>query len=257
LDLGLKDQVALVAGASAGIGAAAARALSAAGARLALAARPSRALRDLAVQLGAAETPADFTTATAGREAVKATLARYGRLDILVVSLGAAQGGPFWDLPDEVWHDAFALKFMGMIRLLRAAAPVMQAQGSGAIVAVVGNNGHEPQARLGPGSAVNAASLAALKALADEVAPAGVRVNAINPGPTRTGRWDGLMANLARRSGRTAAEEEAAQLARIPLGRINTAEEIGRMIAMLASPLTGAMTGTAVTIDGGASRGLP
>jgi 3-oxoacyl-[acyl-carrier protein] reductase len=99
--------------------------------------------------------------------------------------------------------------------------------------------------------------LAALKALADELAPAGVRVNAVNPGPTQTGRWDRLMTNLAQKSGRSREEEEAGQLARIPLGRANTAEEIGRLIAFVASPLSGAMTGSSLTVDGGATSALP
>jgi 3-oxoacyl-[acyl-carrier protein] reductase len=261
MDLGLKNKTALIAGASAGIGAAAARALAGEGARLALASRGGDALAALTAELQGAGVDAfavhaDLTAPADADKAVKAALDRFGRIDVLVISIGAAQGGLFWELDDAVWEQAFALKFMGMIRLLRAAAPVMKAQGSGSIIVVVGNNGRQPQARLGPGSAVNAACLAVVKALGDELAPHGVQVNAVNPGPTRTGRWDNLMRNLSATSGRAAAEEEAAQMAMIPAGRINEPEEIGRLIAMLASGLTGAMNGTSVTVDGGATRSL-
>ena len=149
-----------------------------------------------------------------------------------------------------------ALKFMGTVRLLRAAAPVMKAQGAGAMVVVVGNNGRQPQARLIPGSSVNAALLAVVKGLADELAADGVRVNAINPGPTRTDRWDTLMRNLSQRSNRSQADEEAQQLAMIPMGRINEADEMGRMIAVMASGLAPTMTGVSVTADGGATKAL-
>ena len=257
MDLGLKGKVALVAGASAGIGAASARALAAEGARLALAARPSAALDALSRDLSALAVPADLTAPDSANAAVDAVVDLHGRLDILVISIGAARGGVFWELPDSAWEDAFALKFMGMVRLLRAAAPVMQAQGSGSIVVVVGNNGRQPQDRLGPGSAVNAACLAAVKALADALAPHGVRVNAVNPGPTRTGRWDRLMSNLSAGSGRSAQEEEADQLRQIPLGRINEADEMGRLVALIASDASATMTGAAITSDGGATRALP
>jgi 3-oxoacyl-[acyl-carrier protein] reductase len=261
MDLNLDGKIALVAGASAGIGAAAARALAGEGVKLALAARSADKLRSFVEELktGGAEAlavPADLSESGAGEAAIQATLDRYGRLDILVISIGAAQGGVFWDLDDSVWENAFTLKFMGMIRLLRIAAPIMKAQRSGAIVVVVGNNGKQVQARLAPGAAVNAACLAAIKALADELAPHGVRVNAVNPGPTRTGRWDSLMTNLSGRTGRSAQEEEAGQLAMIPLGRINEADEVGRLIAVLASDVSGTMTGASVTLDGGATKAM-
>jgi NAD(P)-dependent dehydrogenase (short-subunit alcohol dehydrogenase family) len=262
MDLGLKGKAVLVAGGSAGIGAAAARAFAAEGARVAITSRTAAAAAEGAETLRAlgAEVltvTADFTRAGDAEAAVQAAVDGFGRLDVLVVSVGAAQGGLFWTLDDSVWEAAIALKLMGTVRLLRAAAPLMRDQGSGSIVVVVGNNGRQPGARLAPGSAVNAACLAVVKALADELAPHGVRVNAVNPGPTRTRRWDTMMTNLAAGSGRSVEAEEAAALAPIPLGRINEADEIGRLVAFVASEMSATMTGTSITADGGLTRALP
>jgi 3-oxoacyl-[acyl-carrier protein] reductase len=260
MNLGLEGKVALIAGASRGIGKASAQILGEEGARLMLAARTEPDLADLGAQLPQEEIAtiaADFTQPDAAEQVVRHTLDRFGRLDVLVISIGAAQGGLFWEIPDAQWDDAFALKFMGTVRLLRAAAPIMKAQGSGSIVVVVGNSGKQPHPRLIPGSAANAACLAVVSGLAQELAPFGVQVNAVNPGPTRTDRWTTLMNNLAAKSGRTPAQEEADQLALTPMGRINEPEEIARIVAMFASGIAPSLTASAVTIDGAASRGLP
>ena len=258
MDLGLKGKAVLIAGASKGIGAATARLMAQEGARLALAARDPDALAALAGSLAgeAKAIAADFTEASSGEAAVRRAIQALGRLDVLVISIGAAQGGLFWELDEAVWETAFALKFMGMVRLLRAAAPVMKAQGSGSIIVVVGNNGRQPHPRMLPGSSANAACLAVLKGLSEELAPHGVRVNAVSPGPTRTGRWDTLMTNLSAGSGRSVEDEEADQLARIPTGRANAPEEIARLIAMFASELAPGLTGANLTCDGGATKAL-
>ena len=260
MNLDLTGKVALICGASRGIGAAAAEALAAEGAHLMLAARtapPVDALNDAFPDVEISAIAADFTKERSGEEAVQATLKRFGRIDILVISIGAAQGGLFWTLEDEVWEDAFALKFMGMIRLMRAAGPVMAEQGAGSIVVVVGNNGRQPSARMAPGSAANAACLAAIRCLAEELAPKGVRINAVNPGPTRTDRWDTLMNRFAEQSGRSVEEEEAQFCAMIPAGRINTAEEVANVIAFCASDKAPGLTSAGITVDGGATKGSP
>ncbi|HYG28004.1 MAG TPA: SDR family oxidoreductase, partial [Caulobacteraceae bacterium] len=123
-------------------------------------------------------------------------------------------------------------------------------------IVVVGNNGRQPHPRMLPGSSANAACLAVLKGLSEELAPHGVRVNAVSPGPTRTGRWDTLMTNLSAGSGRSVEDEEADQLARIPTGRANAPEEIARLIAMFASELAPGLTGANLTCDGGATKAL-
>lgn len=254
MNLGLTGKTALLFGASRGIGAAAARTLADEGAHVFVTGRT--APDALAHDLGGIALAADLTRAGDAERAVAATVAARGRLDIVVVSAGAAQGGLFWKLDDAVWEEALALKFMGLVRAIRAAAPVMRDQRSGRIIAVVGNLGRQPAKRLLPGSAANAACLALVRGAAEELAEHGVQVTAINPGPTRTDRWSTLIGNLARASGRPAAEIEAEQLAALPSGRIAEADEIGRLIAMLASDFAGHVTGTSLTVDGGMTKAI-
>lgn len=257
MDLGLKGKTAIVAGATQGIGRATAEVLAAEGARVFSLARDGAELEKLSSTIGGGWAVADLTDTASADAAVQAAVDHFGAApDILIVSVGAAQGGLFWELDDATWNTAMDLKFMGMVRMFRAVAPRMVEAGRGRIVAIVGNNGKQPSARMGPGSAANAACLAAVSALAEEVAAKGISVNALNPGPTRTARWDRLIDGLARTSGRPHAEVEAERLALMPRGRIATAEEIGRLAAVLASDLADMVTGTSLTADGGATRAL-
>lgn len=262
MDLGLSDRIVCVVGASKGIGAAAAQVLADEGAHVVLMARDVGALETLRSKLMAEGrqahvVPIDLLDAAAVARAFADVEARIGPIDACVVSAGAAQGGLMWELQDPVWEEAMALKFMGMMRVLRTLAPLMQARQRGRIVVVVGNNGRQPGARMLPGSAANAACLAVIRGLAEELAPDGVSINALNPGPTRTGRWDRLIAGLAGSSGQSAEDVERAQLKAMPRGRIGEPEEMGRLAAILCSELAEMVTGSALTADGGATKGLP
>lgn len=256
MDLGLKGRAVIVAGATQGIGAATARQLAAEGAQVFALARNAAALEALAKEIGCAWQVADLTDRASVDTAVDAAVAQMGAPSALVISVGAAQGGLFWDLGDDVWADAIDLKFMGMVRLMRRVAPVMAAEKLGRIVAIVGNNGHQPGARMAPGSAANAACLAAVTALAQELAGTGVSVNALNPGPTRTGRWSKMLDGMASRSGEAREAIEAQMLADLPAGRISEPEEIAKLATVMCSDLMSMVTGTSLTADGGATRGL-
>ncbi len=260
MDLCLPGKVALITGASKGIGAAAARTLATEGATLMLVARSrerlSAATEDLAHRHGVAASfwAGDLRETDAARQVVEATLAAHGRIDILVVSAGASQGGLFWDIPDQVWEDGLSLKFMATIRTLRAVIPIMRRQHSGRIVVVVGNTGKQPAPRLLPGAAANAALLAVVKGLADEVAADGIVINAVNPGPTRTERWSRLIDAAAAARGVEAATVEQEYIRDIPMRRLGEPDEIAHLIAFLASEAAGNITGTSVTADGGWTR---
>ena len=256
MDLGLKGRKAIVAGASRGIGLATARVLAGEGAEVFGLARDGALLAEVTKEIGGGHAVADLTDTASTDAGVAAAVAHFGVPDILIVSAGAAQGGLFWDLDDATWHGAMELKFMGMVRLFRAVAPLMVEAGRGRIVVIVGNNGKQPMARTAPGSAANAACLAAITALAHEVAPHGVSVSALNPGPTQTGRWTVMIDRLAVQEGRPAAEVEAERLATMPRGRIATPEEMGRLAAILASDLADMVTGTSLTADGGATLAI-
>ena len=257
MNLGLAGRTGLVFGGSRGIGAACARALAGEGVSLGLTARSIEALQPILADLPqAVPLKADLTRSGDAEACVDAMLAVHGRLDLAVISAGAAQGGSFLDLGDDVWEEALSLKFMGMIRALRAVLRPMFEAGAGRIVVIVGNNGRQPSPALLPGSAANAACLAVIRGLADEAAPRGVRINALNPGPTRTDRWTSLIARLAADSSRSEETVEAELLASQPLGRIADPDDIGRLAAMMLSDAADMLVGTSLTADGGATKGL-
>jgi 3-oxoacyl-[acyl-carrier protein] reductase len=163
MDLLLKDKVALITGASKGLGAATATALAEEGVNLILTARDEKALQMQADRLttehGVRAIPiaADLTEAGISDTLVKQSINTLGRIDILVNSAGASQGGVFWEIPEEVWQDSMELKVMGTIRMMRAVIPHMIENQSGRIVNIVGNTGLQPAPRLLPGSSANAA----------------------------------------------------------------------------------------------------
>jgi len=259
MDLKLDGKIALVTGGNKGLGAASARTLAADGAKLFLTARNQADLEAVAAEIGGetAVLARDLTDADGADRVAAAALDRYGRIDILVNCAGASQGGLFWEIPDQVWQDSLELKFMANVRMMRAVIPAMRAQQYGRIVNVIGNNGKQPSPRLLPGSAANAALLAVTKGLADEVAGDGIVVNAVNPGPTRTERWNTLMANLAAASDRSVDEVEQDFMSQNPMNRLGAPEEIAGIVAFLASDAAANMTGTSITADGGWTKALP
>ena len=262
IDLRLKDKVVLITGASRGLGAASARLFAAEGAKLVLASRSRADLDKLASELhkqhgtSCVVVPVDLTQESSADGAIKIALEKFGRIDVLINSAGASQGGLFWELADRVWQESFDLKVMGTIRMMRAVMPVMIAQKYGRIVNIVGNTGLQPSPRLLPGAAANAALLAITRGLGEEAAPHGVVVNAVNPGPTRTERWTTLMNRLAQSSGRTVAEVENDYTSQIPLGKLGEPDDIAGLIVFLASDRAANMIGTAVTADGGWTKGI-
>lgn len=262
MDLRLRGRVAVITGGSKGLGAASARLLAEEGAKLVLAARDGTPLDALAEQLRSASgadvtgVPVDLTTADGADAVAERALEAFGRIDILVNSAGSSQGGVFWEVSDDVWEQSLALKFLGTVRMIRAVIPTMRQQKYGRIVTIVGNTGRQPNPRMLPGAAANAALLAVTKGLAEELAADGIVINAVNPGPTRTERWTTLMTNLARQSGRTVEEVEAGFMEDIPMQRLAAPEEIARYIVFLASDAAANMTGSSITADGGWTKAL-
>ena len=257
MDLQLREKVAIVTGASKGIGRAIAQLLVDEGMRVTVAARS----RDELISLAASSGDACFVQAVDLRlpdtpsAVVDATVARFGRLDVLVNNAGATKRGDFLALPDEDWADGFALKFFGAMRSSRAAWPHLQAS-RGCIVNIVGVGGRTGSAEFAIGGAVNAALLNLTKVLADRGVKDGVRVNAINPGGIATDRLTTRIRSFAAERGLdpSAAEGELAKSSGV--ARFGQPEEIARLVAFLASPLAGFCQGSIVDADGGQTRTL-
>ena len=259
MDLNLRGKVVLIAGATGTLGRAATLQFAREGARLALLARDAGKLALLAGEvqaLGAAAGcfAADLTNAASCDAAVHAAIAHCGRLDVLVACAGAAQGGAFLSLSDADWQRNLELKLFGSIRLLRAALPQLLVQRAGRVVLVIGNSGRLPEPHMLPGAVANAALLAMVRGLAEELGPQGVSINAVNPGPVRSARWTRMMADAAATTGSTVAATEAPFLAKSALRRLAEPEEIAQHVVFLASEAAAHMTGTWLTIDGGSTK---
>lgn len=262
MDLGLQGRLALVTGGSKGIGRASALALAQEGADVAICARDQELLEhvaeEIAQQTGRRVLPivADMHHGEDAQRFVQTAADHFGRLDILVNCAGSSPGGTLQHLEEHHWMESLNLKFMGYVRTAKAAIPLMQEQGWGRIVNVIGNDGIKPiYFELTPGAA-NAAGINFTLAIAEELAPDGITVNAINPGPVDTERWWGLVRTLAREKG--ISEEKANQRAikSIPMGRLCTAEEVADVVVFLASERASFVTGALITMDGAQRKAI-
>ena len=262
MNLGLDGKVAAITGASKGIGYACAETLLREGARVAICARTTETLDAAADRLredsGGEVLPvtADMGKREDARRFLQAVYDHFGRLDILINCAGSSPGGLLLDITEEQWFASMNLKFMGYVRAMTKAIPLMLQSGGGRIVNVVGNDGIKPiYFELTP-SAANAADLAVTAALAEQYGPQGILINAVNPGPVATDRWDGLEKQMAKDRGITQTEAHELALRSLPLGRICTAQEVANVAVFLASDCASYVNGAMVTVDGGQRKAL-
>lgn len=257
MDLQLADKVAIVTGASKGIGRAIAQELAAEGMKLVLAARSATLLEELAAGLkGDTVVQAiDLRSPDAADHLLAATLGRFGRLDLLVNNAGATKRGDFLALGDDDWADGFALKFFGAMRLCRAAWPALKASG-GSIVNIIGVGGRTGSAEFAIGGSVNAAAMNLTKVLADRGVAEGIRVNAINPGTIATERLKVRITSFAREQGIDEAEAARRMPRAMGVARFGEPMEIAKAVAFLASPAAAYISGAILDVDGGLTRTL-
>ncbi len=256
MDLGLKGKFALVTGGSMGIGKAAALALAAEGCRIAIGARGREALDAAAAEIGGGTlaVQVDCTKPADIRRMVDEVVARFGRIDVLVNSVGSAKSGNFLELADEDWRSSLDLKLYGIVHTCREVVPHMRRQRWGRIVNVIGHRGRQPETQAMPAGVANAGLINFTKALGDEVVRDGILVNGVSPCPMETRRLDYMVQAKAAMMG---ISEEAARdefLHDIPIGRFARPEEIAPLIAFLASERNSYISGTTIAIDGGATR---
>ncbi len=256
MDLSLADKIAIVTGSSRGLGLASARALVAEGCRVSICARGAERLAEAAVEVEAvAKRPnmvtaiqADVSTPAGLELVVTRTLEAFGGLDILVNNVGRAGGAGLLETTDADWQAAFDETLFPAIRASRLAVPHMRARGGGVILMIASIFGRETGGRM-TYNAVKAAEISLAKSLAQQLAPMNIRVNSIAPGSILFpgGSWH------ARQQ---ADPEGIAEFVRreLPFGRFGRPEEVGNVVAFLASSRASWISGASIVVDGCQSR---
>ena len=254
----LEGKIAIITGASRGIGRAIALRLARDGATVVLAARTAEDLSRVAAEIkaegGAATCVAlDLRDADAPGALVRAALEAHGAIDIVVNNAGATKRGDFFDLTDADFLDGFALKFFGAVRLTRAAWPHLKARG-GSVLSIIGIGGRTPGAEFTIGGSVNGACLSFAKALTDIGIRDGVQVNAINPGRIRTGRFQKMVEAQAARSGMSLEEAIQEIIGKASITRVGEPEDVANLAAFLLSPASRFLQGALIDLDGGQTK---
>jgi NAD(P)-dependent dehydrogenase (short-subunit alcohol dehydrogenase family) len=254
----LAGKVAVVSGASRGIGRAIAGRFVEEGARVVIAARNQEALDSAVKELNVSRHACSGVRADLskieGVAAVVAAATEWGGIDILVNNVGRAPAGRFLDLTDEQFLGAWTLKLLTGIRLMRAAIPQMIERGGGSIINITGLAGREPGPEAAALGSTNAAIRAVTKSLAREMAGKGIRVNAICPGTVRTERAIELARQTAAARGVPLEAVEEELMKTVPSGRFTEPSEIAEVALFLASGAAASLTGVEIVVDGGRSQ---
>jgi 3-oxoacyl-[acyl-carrier protein] reductase len=257
MDLGLRDCRAFVAGASRGLGLACAKALADEGARVYVCSRNPDAIALAAAEIGAAGfSAADVSRPAEVTRVMAEAIAALGGLDCLVTNAGGPPTGAFDKAGDGDWDIAYQLNLMSAVRLIREALPALKASGRGRIVNLTGYGVKEPISDLVVSDSIRAGVTVMAKTIATDLAPFGITVNTIAPGPILTDRITEIFSARARSAG-TTPDELLRQFAQtIPLRRLGRPEEIGDLCAYLCSPQAGYLTGQTIVVDGGINRSI-
>ncbi len=246
----LADRHALVCGASAGIGQAAARALAARGARLTLVARRKTALEELASEISGEVgiVAADLDD----RDGLQAALdqASLGPVHILINNTGGPKSGPLLESEEGALLEAFGRHVLAAHQLVQRFLPDMREAGYGRIINVLSTSVREPIPGLGVSNIIRAAMASWSKTLSRELPP-GITINNILPGFTDTPRLSQLAGQIAARTGKSDEEVRDGWLSLVPEGRLGRPEELGAAIAFLASPAASFVRGVSLPVDGG------
>lgn len=262
MNLGLEGRVAFVAAGSKGLGRAIAEELAAEGAEVAICARGEEALGETAAVIGRSTgrevlaLAGDVSDPATVERMIAATIARFGRIDILVTNAGGPPSGRFDSLTPEMWQAAVDLTLMSVVNLARGVVPGMKERGWGRVINVTSIAVKQPVDGLMLSNSLRSGVTGFARTLANEVAPLGITVNNILPGYTRTDRVERLSAATAEREGISREAALAKWESEIPMGRLGEPREFAALAAFLASDRASYVTGQSIAVDGGWIRGL-
>jgi NAD(P)-dependent dehydrogenase (short-subunit alcohol dehydrogenase family) len=255
-ELGLKDKIAMITGASDGLGRATAERLAAEGCKVAICARREEHLQNVAAAIrqktggDILAVAADVSRAEDIDKFIDATLAKFGGIDILINNAGTSAAASFEAVDDAAWQSDFDLKLMSTVRCCRRVIPLMRQRGGGSIVNATIVGGKAPNARSLPTTVTRAAGINLTKSLANEYAAENIRVNTVCIGLIKSAQWE-------RRGGSDGVDKLYADMGkRVPLGRMGEAEEYADLVAFLVSARAAFITGVAVNLDGGMSAAV-
>ena len=261
MDLGLAGRIALVCGASRGLGAATARALAREGATVVLAARNRQALVELASSIWQ-ETgqptmvqPADLTRDEDVERLVAQADARFGRLDIVITNCGGPATGRFADHDLDTWRRGVDLTLLSVVRLIRAALPSLRKSDAPSILTFSSNSARQPVPNMVLANTLRLAVVGLTKTLALELGGEGIRVNSILPAWTMTERVGEILTDRAQRKGTSLEAEAEKQAEESVFNRLGTPAEFARAATFLCSPAVPFMTGVMLPFDGGIYKG--
>ncbi len=257
MDLGIRGKVAIVAGASQGLGKAAAVMLAGEGAHVAICARNKATLDGAAEEIARAGTGevmvvrCDVTREDEISNLSNRVLAKWGRVEILVNNAGGPPSGLFQDLSSAQWREGLELNLLSTVNLCQAVVPRMRERKWGRIINITSIAARQPVPGLILSNAARAGVLGFAKTLSNELAPENITVNSVCPGYTRTDRLIELAEATAKRESAKVEEVYRRWEEAIPMRRLGRPEELAALIAFLCSEQAGYITGTAIQVDGG------
>ena len=257
MNLSLANKIAMVSGASRGLGFAVARALAREGVKVSLSSRSPESAAS-AASLIRAETGADVLALAADVRSPDAlahwhheTVDRFGGVDLLYTNSGGPPPGPVLKFDDAAWQGAFELLLLSALRMIRLAVPVMTARGGGAILLGTSSAVREPIGNLALSTVMRTSVAALSKTLANELAPHKIRVNQLIPGRIDTDRVKEIDAENAKRAGTTVPEQQQRIFATIPMARYGDPDEFAAAAVFLLSGAASYITGASLQVDGG------
>ncbi|MDR3574798.1 MAG: SDR family oxidoreductase [Anaerolineaceae bacterium] len=261
MDLHLRGKIALVTGASRGLGFATANLLAQEGAKVAVNSRNTDKLNE-AVQRIKQDTsaeviavPGDVSDKGIADALIQQTVQAFGGLDILIANAGGPPAGPFESFDDEAWEKAVQGNFLGQMRLIRAALPYLRKSKVACVLTITSSSVRQPIPNLVLSNSIRAATIGLTKSLALELGHDQIRFNSILPGTTATDRIKNLNTANAKTYGVSVEEIMKRQAEEIPLGRVAQPEEFANAAVFLVSPAASYITGTMLTVDGGLVKG--